>query len=168
MKSIYLLLLLCIAVLTLPVNAVINVTPIQVNQTAIVWQWDGGLTLTALSIDGYTINNADKVAGEFILSDLPAGEKHTIRVYTAMDSGSNTTTTTPANTNYQDLLNAYGAFIVALVCILVGYLIKRSEPSLIAGFIGFVGLGLTAGQLIPEIVYVLTIIIAFGISFESS
>lgn len=85
-----------------------------------------------------------------------------------MDSGSNTTTTTPANTNYQDLLNAYGAFIVALVCILVGYLIKRSEPSLIAGFIGFVGLGLTAGQLIPEIVYVLTIIIAFGISFESS
>jgi hypothetical protein len=118
------LIILLIIFLIIPLSsAEITVTPVIVNSSFIVWQWDSHITLTSLSIDGYTINNADKISGEFILSDIPANEQHTIRIYSVDDSGFNTTTTLPSNSVIDKTLNVlfgYLFFIIAIVLILIG------------------------------------------------
>jgi hypothetical protein len=149
------------------VDGAINVTAIQVNQSVIVWQWNTGLNVTALSIDGYTINNADKTSNQFILSDLLPNEKHTIKIYTDIESESNSATTlSSSQSNIYDIIYQYMFLIIGIILIFVGIYTKRKEPYLIAGLAAFIGLGIIGENLVGKIIYIIFIIVCWYASFE--
>ena len=93
MKQKLILLALLVAVLVQPAFAAINVFANQTTATSITWQWDNGLTLTSMYIDGYKVTEFNPTGGIFILTGLNPSEQHNIVVSTAGDSGSNITRT---------------------------------------------------------------------------
>lgn len=134
----FILILICIAILVLPCNAILNVSVESISQTGISWNWSKDYTLTNLSVDGYQVVLFDKSANRFDLSDLNAGEKHSIKIYTFTDSGNNTTTTLPDNTKVN--IDLYILFLLGLICIIVGVI---AEPLIGFGAFIFAVIGIT-------------------------
>jgi hypothetical protein len=80
------------------VSANIDITPSEVSNNYIKWEWPYGYNLSAISIDGKLVTNFDPYTTYFILSNLNEGEIHSISIYAPGEYGTNqtTTTTTPA------------------------------------------------------------------------
>jgi hypothetical protein len=93
MKHKLILLGVMLAILISPVSATIDVTANQTTSSSIIWQWDTGLTITSMYIDGYKVTEFNPTGGIFILTGLNPSEQHNIVVSTAGDSGSNITRT---------------------------------------------------------------------------
>jgi uncharacterized protein involved in response to NO len=92
-QKLILLVALVLALLISPVSAVIDVTANQTTSSSIIWQWDTGLTITSMYIDGYKVTEFNPTGGIFILTGLNPSEQHNIVIATAGDSGSNITRT---------------------------------------------------------------------------
>jgi len=104
-KQMYKILIILIAafLLAVPVSASINVSVQSVGMTYITWAWPSGLSISNESLDGIIIYNFDPNAITFDLSALPANETHTFCIYTATESGCNTTATLLDTTVYQQI-----------------------------------------------------------------
>ena len=98
-------------------SAAINVTAETTASSFIRWTWDPA-TLTGINVDGKLISSFDPAATSYILSNLGPDEMHQITIYTAGDSGTNTTYTAPEDTGDVPLgLWIYG--IPAVIFLLV-------------------------------------------------
>lgn len=104
-----------------PAQAAINVTPSDISTNYIRWGWTGG-PLTGISIDGALVQNFDPNGTSFILSDLNPGELHQIKIYTAGDTGTNTTRTLPESKLIGDV--PIGLWLFALVGVFFLFLAK--------------------------------------------
>lgn len=78
-------------------SAAINVTADTVATNYIRWSW-APQTLTGINVDGKLISSYDPAASSYILSNIGPEEMHQITIYTAGDSGTNTTQTLPEDT----------------------------------------------------------------------
>jgi hypothetical protein len=77
------------------VSGTINITPVNVSQNYIQWEWPTVTNMTGISIDGRVISNYDPYATSYILSNTNPGEIHQITIYSDTDTGTNTTSTSP-------------------------------------------------------------------------
>lgn len=75
-------------------SAAINVTADTVATNYIRWTW-APQTLTGINVDGKLISSFDPAASSYILSNIGPEELHSITIYTAGDSGTNTTQSLP-------------------------------------------------------------------------
>jgi hypothetical protein len=119
MKQIKLILTLIIALalLAIPVSADIQITVQNSSQNYITWSWPAGMGITNESIDGVTVCGFDSYATSFTLSGLNPGEQHTIVLYNATDSGTNTATTGPDTSVYADITGTINAWIYVILII---------------------------------------------------
>ena len=90
------LVFLCLLLTICPSLAIITVTPVDVGQTYIEWQWAPGMTATSILIDGISKCGYDMDANTYLITGLNPDELHTITVITDTDTGTNTTNTTPS------------------------------------------------------------------------
>jgi hypothetical protein len=115
MKKLFFTLIVLIT-MAIPVSAAININVDQRSDSFIKWGWTPGLNTTALSIDGYQVNQFDHNSNTFILSGLPANETHSIAIYTSDgDSGVNVTETLPAKDNMFFGLPIAWAYVLLIV-----------------------------------------------------
>lgn len=121
MKKLIIILLLSIVLLSSVVSAVIPITEDNKTSTYIKWSWAAGTTLVNLSVDGYRVVLADYNDNKFILSDLNPNEVHTLKIYTASDSGTYTSTTLPdVGDATLAIIFGYIFFIAAIIAIIIG------------------------------------------------
>lgn len=78
---------------TVPASATINITTPDVGATYILWEWNANLTLTDMFIDSQQMCGYETTNNTYLLTDLNPGELHTIVLFTAGDTGTNSTTT---------------------------------------------------------------------------
>ena len=126
MKYIFILLMLVMCII--PVSAAIPMNVTSVGDSYITWEWISTDTLTNMSIDGYTIKYFDQSANTFTLSDLKPMESHTIRIYTASDSGfnkTNTTSTTSSVENAFSEISRWLLFLIGCICLFFAWRIER-------------------------------------------
>jgi hypothetical protein len=86
------LFLLCLFIIG-TASATITVNAIDVGTNFILWNWTPGLDLTDMYIDGSVMCGYETTDNLYLLTGLKANELHNITVYTAGDSGTNTTRT---------------------------------------------------------------------------
>lgn len=118
--NLFLLTVLTIIALIPMAGATITITPNGIGTDYIEWGWSPA-TVTNISIDGLFVCGFDPAASAFTLSSLDPNSTHTIIVYTAGDSGSNTTTTKPAdqgNNLLQHLNTWWYLILIALLCVI--------------------------------------------------
>jgi hypothetical protein len=96
-KTLIPLLALCALVVLLinPVSAQINITPVDIGTTYISWTWNNDLNLTDMYIDGNLMCGYETTAFNYTLSNLNPLEMHTLELFDANTSGTNTTWTLP-------------------------------------------------------------------------
>ncbi len=146
MKPIYLLtLFVALALLAIPVSATIPITVPDSSQSYITWSWPAGMGITNESIDGVTVCGFDPYATSFTLSGLNPNEQHTIVLYNATDSGTNTTSTNADTTSGAQLtgtLNTWVYPIIIIVLLLCGMIRKLGILLPIASFVSIYALAL--------------------------
>ena len=92
-----LLLAVCLLALCIPAGAVINVTPISIGSTYIIWEWNAGLDLQDMFVDGNVMCGYETTDNQFAITGLNPSELHTIYVNTTTDYGTNITSTLSGN-----------------------------------------------------------------------
>lgn len=128
MKKLFLLLILMGMIFGSIAAAAIPVTVDSKGTTFIQWSWTTGDPLTNISIDGYEVCSFDHNAANFILSGLNPNETHSIAVYTASDSGSNTTTTLPAQeTQQESFFGDMNNWIFLIIIIVIFYVASKTH-----------------------------------------
>jgi hypothetical protein len=115
--KVILLTILMLMALTPLTSATITITPASVGTTTIEWQWSP-ITVTNISIDGLFVCGFDPAASAFTLSSLDPNSTHTIIVYSAADSGTNTTITKPQNQGWDVLTLIYIWWYLILIVLL--------------------------------------------------
>jgi hypothetical protein len=85
--------LLLLLLLVAPVSAVINVTPASVGSSYIVWEWNTGLDLSDMYVDGNLMCGYETTDNNYAITGLNPNEQHNITVYTLTDTGGNITYT---------------------------------------------------------------------------
>lgn len=108
-----------------PANAVINIT--TTNSTdGITWSWNPDIKIERMSINGIMNPNWDNQSSQYRLNNNAIEKNsgyYTIKIYSASDSGENTSYIPPTETVVDDtlrVLGGYAFFIVAVVLILIG------------------------------------------------
>jgi hypothetical protein len=144
MKNRIFLILSIIALIIIPVSATVNITPIDITATSIMWGWSP-ITIQNISIDGKLIDNFNPSATSFTLSDLKPEEPHTIMIATTTDTGINTTKTLTVKSNQEDfykILVTWGYLLLIMAACIAGmqrklgvFLIVASVVSLYALYI---------------------------------
>lgn len=121
-----LLVVLCMMspLISIPAQAAITVTPLNVSTNYIRWGWTG-TPITGLSVDGALVPNFDPNGTSYILPDLNPGEMHQITVYTAGDSGTNITRTLPESKLIGDV--PIGLWMFALVGVFFLFLARITQ-----------------------------------------
>jgi hypothetical protein len=128
MKSKLFLLTIALILLVSAASATINITVASTGSTFIQWDWNTGLTMTNVTIDGYNVCNFDQHGHTFILSGLNPNETHSIAVYTATDSGTNTAMTTGETSAGSAVAQFFKDWLIVLLCIgllLCGFAMHR-------------------------------------------
>jgi hypothetical protein len=98
-------------------SATINITVASTGSTFIQWDWNTGLTMTNVTVDGYNVCNFDQHGHTFILSGLNPNETHSISVYTATDFGTNTAMTTGETTAGAAVAQFFKDWLIVLLSI---------------------------------------------------
>lgn len=112
------LLLVLICPLT---TAALIISESNITSTSIRWEWDSTITLTNLSVDGYRVVLADYNQNNFVLSGLQANERHTIKIYSGIENGTLSSTTSKAPQDVAtEILFGYIFFIAAIIAIIIG------------------------------------------------
>jgi len=119
MKRLLFILVILAILAVAPAAATINISVKERSQSHITWEWDPGLTITNASIDGYWIRLFDPLSTEFTLSDLPSNETHTFNLYTATDTGTNTTKTLRDTSSYGTFMDVVNDWIYLIIIILL-------------------------------------------------
>lgn len=113
------------------ISAVSATIPIAVqnsSQNYITWSWPPGMDLTNESIDGLTVCGFDQYATSFTLSGLNPNEQHTIVIYNATDSGTNTAMTGSDTSVYAQItgtVNTWVYLILIIVLFVIGASIRK-------------------------------------------
>ena len=88
--------LLCIS-LILPVTAEINVSADAAGTTWITWEWNAGLNVTDIYVDGYKMCGYETTMPSFDIMGLTPCSFHNTTIFTETDNGTNETYTTCGN-----------------------------------------------------------------------
>ena len=155
------------------VSATINVSAINITQNSINWQWNNGLTLTKLSVDGVLIPLVDNTSFNYILNDAYPNTKHIIIVYTSSDMGTNISYTSGDNSAqnniWQWVLKWLEILIVPLIIVVIAVWLRLNFVAyislLFSGYNIITNLNSTNWYyaLISGIVFILCCIVAFEI-----
>jgi hypothetical protein len=148
-------------------NSTLNIT--NVTDTSITWRYSYltvnrpiGATLDGVIIDGW---KTDYVYN-YTASELAANTTHEFCIFDEATSNCEEGTTLINPENLNSIFFKYIWLIGGIILIVIGKFVRRNEPMLIAGFIGFIGLAAIGRELLGEIIYGLLIITAFYLSFE--
>lgn len=86
--------LIAILLITPCVSAAINITPSSIGETYIQWEWNEGLTITTILIDGTEICGYETLSNVSLRTGLDPGSLHSINITaTTGDVGYNQTLT---------------------------------------------------------------------------
>jgi len=174
------LMLLCIiaglCILSTPVsakstfNSTLNFT--SATENSITWHY---IYLTAnrpigASLDGVDIEGwkSDYVYN-YTAVNLEPNTAHEFCIFGSTTSNCEIGNTTSSNNRaieVYDIIYQYIFLIIGIILLFIGIVIKRKELFLAAGLSAFIGLGIVGENLLPKLIYILFIIVAWYISFE--
>lgn len=143
-------------------NAEIIVSPYNITETSIAWNWTSESNVSLISINGYVINNFDNKTNNFRWECAPYGCIATINVYSENDYGSNTSSTLPIQENgfnsFWQTIMIYFLFIISIICALIT--IKLPVVGYAGILFGLVGITtqLHDGSITMTILYLIAII----------
>lgn len=141
----------------------------DVSNNTISWYWNE-LTVTNVSIDGEYVYGFVPFGTQYQKTfDDKSPTNHILIAYEGnLEIGYNTSQTVGEQTTSDliPIVSKYIWLIIAVILLIAGKIIRRNELDLLAGLIGFVGLGVVGDELIGKIVYGLLIVVSFYMSFE--
>jgi len=98
--TISLILLVIFLILVAPATAFINVSSWNVGETFITWEWDHGLNVTDIYVDGIKMCGYESTMPSFDIMGLQPCELHNVTIFTDNDTGTNETYTLCGNNTY--------------------------------------------------------------------
>ena len=139
-KKILFVLLAIALLVAMPASAIINVTVNATGPAFIQWNWNTGLNVTSVSVDGWLVYQFDHTSSTFVLSGLDASSTNTIIVNSNNDTGTSTATTQVSlYTELVSTIYTHVWFLLALVCLAYG-IARIGIFNLISCFFSVIGL----------------------------
>jgi hypothetical protein len=118
-----LLTIIILLALCSPVCAAINITPVSVGSSYIVWQWDSGYDLSDMYIDGNLMCGYETTDNTYAITGLKPSEIHTIKLFYGGDNETNSTYTIGGNQTTPTYTNSDESTLFIILSFLGGALV---------------------------------------------
>lgn len=151
-------------------SAIVNVSVKEKGTTYVYWEWNTGIYLTELNIDGLPVYTENSSVTKYILSPVLPNSTHFINVKTATDTGYNETTSLPEPLSSTEKLTGFLFGLIYLLITIVILIVAARIPILgfVAAIFCLIGIikGLMDSSFLLFLVYIVAFISCFVITYE--